>query len=84
MCHSTSIKCHQLKLSLSSITTSIFDKISERFCLIDVCVKNFRSNDSTYPSTLKIGTNNVVIFDILNERFLKLHSHLLEKFVFIA
>ena len=37
-CHSSSIKCHQLKLSVSLITTSIVQEISERCCLVDVCV----------------------------------------------
>ena len=35
-------------------------------------VKNFRSNDNgTYLTALKIGTNNIVKGDILNEKFLK-------------
>ena len=37
-CHSTSVKSHQLKLSVSRITTSIVEEISERCCLTDVCV----------------------------------------------
>ena len=48
-------------------------------------IKNFRSNDiGTYLGMLKIGTNKVVINDILNEKFLKSHSHFLVKFIFIA
>ena len=39
-----------------------------------------RSNGiGTHLATLKIGTNNVVIGDILNKKLFKLHSHLLEK-----
>ena len=37
-CHSTSITSHQLKLSVSPITTSIVEEISERCRLIGVCV----------------------------------------------
>ena len=37
-CHSTSIKYHQFKLSVSPITTCIAEEISEKCCLIDVCV----------------------------------------------
>ena len=96
--HSTSIKSHQLKWSVPTITTPIIEELSERFCLIDACVvcltgqennyknfKNFRSNDTgTYLVTLKIVKNNVMIDDILNEKFLKSHSHLPEKIVFIS
>ena len=69
-CHSTSVKSHQLKLSVSRITTSIVEEISERCCLTDVCVicltdqqkqysyknlKNFWSKDfGAYLATLKI------------------------------
>ena len=80
-CHSTSVKSHQLKLSVSPITTLIVEEITDRCCLIDLCVpclteqkknsnkniKHFRSNDiGTYVATLKIGTNNVVIGDMRN------------------
>ena len=72
-----------MKLSVSPITTSIVEEISERCYLIDLCVvcltyketvkknvKNFRPNDiGTYLATLKIGASNVVIGDILNEKF---------------
>ena len=37
-CHSTSVKSHQLKLSVSPITTLIVEEISDRCCLIDLCV----------------------------------------------
>ena len=37
-CHSTSIKSHQLKLSVSPITRSDVEEISETSCLIDACV----------------------------------------------
>ena len=95
LCHSTSSKTHQLTLTVSPVTKSIVEKISKRCCLIDECVvcltdqekqfKDFRSNDiGTYLATLKIGRNNVVIGDILNEKFLKSHPHLPEKFAFIA
>ena len=40
---------------------------------------SLRSDDiGSYQVTLKIGTNNVVIGYILNEKFLKLYSHLPE------
>ena len=37
-CHSTSVKSHQLELSVSPITTLIVEEISDRCCLIDLCV----------------------------------------------
>ena len=97
-CHSTSIKSHQLKLSVTPITKRIVEEISKRCCFIDACgmfdrprktvnrnVKNFRSNDiGTYLVMLKIGTNNAVIGYILNEKFLKLYSHIPQKLIFIA
>ena len=48
-------------------------------------IKNFGSNSiGTHLAALKIGTNNVVKGDILNEKFLKLNYHLPEGLVFIV
>ena len=44
-CYSTSIKSHQLQLSLSPITTSIVQEINERCCLIDLCVVCLRDQE---------------------------------------